>query len=60
MMMMGVSAISVDAMPALVYCTAINEKPTPMKGPKIVVVVATVMPLVSWKASRNGAYPSRK
>ena len=43
-MMMGVIAISVDAMPAAVYCTDISEKPTPTKGPKIVVAVATLSP----------------
>ena len=46
-MMIGVSAIKVEAMPALVYCTAISENPTPTKGPKIVVAVATVIPLRS-------------
>ena len=37
-------AISVEAMPAAVYCTAISEKPTPTKGPKMVVAVATESP----------------
>ena len=41
--MMGVSAMRVLAMPALVYCTASSEHPTPTKGPKMVVSVATVM-----------------
>ncbi len=45
MIMMGVSAINVEAMPALVYCTAISENPTPTNGPKMVVAVATVIPL---------------
>lgn len=58
--MMGVNAISVEAMPALVYCTAMSEKPTPTKGPKMVVAVATDMPLASCSASRNGDSPSRK
>ena len=31
-MMIGVMAISVEAMPAAVYCTAINEKPTPNRN----------------------------
>lgn len=43
-MMIGVIAISVEAMPAAVYCTAISEKPTPTKGPKMVVAVATESP----------------
>lgn len=46
-MIIGVIAMSVLAMPAPVYCTAISEKPTPMKGPKIVVVVAVVMLILS-------------
>ena len=57
---MGVIAISVEAMPAAVYCTAISEKPTPTKGPKIVVAVATVKPFLSCIASRNGSKPLRK
>ena len=44
---MGVIAISVEAIPAAVYCTAISEKPTPMKGPKMVVARAAVRPLRS-------------
>ena len=60
MMMMGVSAISVEAMPASVYCTAINEKPTPTKGPKMVVAVAMVSPLPSCRASRRGLKPLRQ
>ena len=44
---MGVSAISVEAMPAAVYCTAISEKPTPKKGPKMVVASAAISPLRS-------------
>ena len=58
--MMGVIAISVEAMPAAVYWTAISEKPTPTNGPKIVVAVATESPFLSCIASRNGAIPSRK
>ena len=46
-MIIGVKAINVEAMPALVYCTAISEKPTPTNGPKMVVEVATVMPFIS-------------
>ena len=57
--MMGVSAISVEAMPALVYWTAISENPTPTKGPKMVVATAIVIPLLSCRASRNGVKPSR-
>ena len=57
---MGVIAISVEAMPAAVYCTAISEKPTPTKGPKIVVAVATVKPFLSCIASRNGSKPLRQ
>ena len=59
-MMMGVIAISVEAMPAAVYCTAISEKPTPTKGPKMVVAVATASPFLSCKASLSGAKPCRK
>lgn len=44
MIMMGVSAISVEAMTAQVYCTAISENLTPTNGPKMVVAVATVIP----------------
>ena len=46
-MMIGVIAISVEAIPAAVYWTAINEKPTPTKGPTIVVAVATDSPFLS-------------
>ena len=46
----GVSAIRVEAMPALAYCTAMSESDTPRKGPKIVVKVAKVMPFLSWIA----------
>ena len=59
-MIIGVIAISVEAMPAAVYCTAISENPTPTKGPKIVVDVATESPFLSCMASRKGAIPSRK
>lgn len=59
-MIMGVIAINVEAMPAAVYCTAISEKPTPTKGPKMVVAVATERPFLSCMASRKGAIPSRK
>ena len=58
--MIGVIAISVEAIPAAVYCTAISEKPTPTKGPKMVVAVATASPFLSCMASRKGAIPSRK
>ena len=47
MMSTGVSAIRVEAMPALAYCTAISESDTPRKGPKKVVKAAKVMPLRS-------------
>ena len=46
----GVSAIRVEATPALAYCTAMSESDTPRKGPKIVVKVAKVMPFLSWIA----------
>ena len=59
-MIIGVIAISVEAMPAAVYCTAISEKPTPTKGPKIVVAIATENPFLSCIASHKGAIPSRK
>ena len=58
-MMIGVIAISVEAMPAAVYCTAINEKPTPTKGPKMVVAVATESPFLSCIASRKSPISSR-
>ena len=54
---MGVMAISVEATPAAVYCTAINEKPTPTKGPNTVVAAATVSPFPSHTASRKGVSP---
>ena len=57
---MGVNAIRVLAMPALVYCTASNEHPTPTKGPKIVVNVATVMLVRSVTFLRSEVKPSRK
>ena len=59
-MIIGVIAMSVEAIPAAVYCTAISEKPTPTKGPKMVVAVATESPFLSRIASRKGAIPSRK
>lgn len=43
----GVSAINVEAMPAFVYCTAINETDTPIKGPKIVAPRAAFIPFTS-------------
>ena len=46
-MMMCVRAINVEAIPAAVYCTAISENPTPTKGPKSVVAMATVTPFLS-------------
>ena len=58
-MMIGVIAISVEAIPAAVYCTAIKENPTPTKGPKIVVATATPIPFRSWSTSRSGKKPSR-
>ena len=60
MMMMGVSAMSVLAMPAAVYCTAMSEKPTPTKGPKMVVATAAVMPFRSDKLRRSGSKVSLK
>ena len=59
-MIIGVIAISVEAIPAAVYCTAISEKPTPTKGPKMVVAVATERPFLSCIDSRKGPIPSRK
>ena len=58
--MIGVIAINVEAIPAAVYWTAINEKPTPTKGPKIVVAVATAIPLQSCMASRKSPILPRK
>ena len=49
----GVSAIRVDAMPALAYWTAISDRDTPRKGPKKVVRAAKPMPLQSCSASRT-------
>ena len=54
-MMMGVMAISVEAMPAAVYWTAISEKPTPTKGPKTVVARATERPFLSCMACNREA-----
>ncbi len=56
--MMGVSAMSVLAMPALVYCTASSEHPTPTKGPKMVVSTAAVMLLGSVMFLRREPKPS--
>ncbi len=54
----GVSAINVEAMPAPVYCTAINEKETPRNGPNMVPPVAAVIALQSPK-ERTKALPCR-
>ena len=56
-MIIGVIAINVEAIPAAVYCTAIRENPTPTKGPKMVVAVATLSHFLSCIASRKGAMP---
>ena len=58
MMMMGVSAMSVLAMPALVYCTASSEQPTPTNGPKMVVRVAAAMLVRSVRFLPSDLYPS--
>ena len=58
--MIGVSAMRVLAIPALVYCTESNEHPTPTNGPKMVVSVATVMLVRSVIFLRNETNPSRK
>src|SRR5574344_1368523 len=47
---MGVSAIKVEAMPLAVYCTAIKEKETPKKGPKIVPIKTERLALLSLTA----------
>lgn len=47
MMKTGVKAINVEAMPASVYCTAINDKDTPIKGPVMVAQTAAFIPLWS-------------
>ena len=47
MMKTGVSAIKVEAMPASVYCTAMSERETPMKGPVMVAHTAAFIPLRS-------------
>ena len=47
MMNTGVSAIKVEAMPASVYCTAMSERETPMKGPVMVAHTAAFIPLRS-------------
>lgn len=60
MMMIGVSAMSVLAMPAPVYCTAMSEHPTPTNGPKIDVAIAAVMLLPSVALRRSDEYPSLK
>ena len=43
----GVSAIKVEAIPASVYCTAISERDTPMKGPVMVAHTAAFIPFLS-------------
>ena len=43
----GVSDIMVLAMPAAVYCTAISEKPTPIRGPQITATTVILIPLES-------------
>ena len=58
MIIIGVSAIRVEATPALVYWTAISEKPTPTKGPKMVVRVAAVMLVRSVRFLASDLYPS--
>ena len=40
----GVSAISVEAMPAAVYCNAIKENPTPTNGPENTATSMAVSP----------------
>ena len=47
MMKTGVNAMSVEAIPASVYCTAISERDTPMKGPVMVAHTAAFIPLRS-------------
>lgn len=42
---MGVVAMIVEAIPAAVYCTAINEKPTPTKGPEMTAASIASIPL---------------
>ena len=48
-MMIGVRAIIVEAIPASVYFTAINDKDTPMNGPEMVVPIAANIPFLSFK-----------
>ena len=48
-MRIGVMAIIVLAMPAAVYCTAINEKPTPIKGPVKTATSIAHSPLCSFR-----------
>ena len=43
----GVSDMIVLAMPAAVYCTAISEKPTPIRGPQITATTVILIPLES-------------
>ena len=57
----GVVAISVEAMPAAVYCTAIKEKPTPRNGPNITASISIPNPLWSlWLASNRFPSPRTK
>ena len=46
-MMMGVMAMMVLAMPAAVYCTAINENPTPINGPENTAIIMANNPRCS-------------
>lgn len=59
MIMIGVSAIKVEAMPASVYYTAMSEKETPRKGPKIVPPVAAVIAFLSGR-ERKSSFPLRE
>ncbi len=58
MMMMGVRAIRVLATPALVYCNASSEQPTPTNGPKTVVRVAAVRLTRSVRLRLSGSHPT--
>ena len=55
MMNTGERAISVDAIPALVYLTAISDIETPSAGPKTVMMAVYFIPLPSLsEAARVG------
>ena len=60
MMMIGVNAMSVLAIPAAVYCTASSDAPTPTKGPNMVVAMAAITPLRSCMPRCKGLKPSRQ